>query len=633
MSAAAVIAFGAVSALGEGRAAFHAGGVGAVAQGAIAVDDELARAGLGRPFAARAAIASSDHRAAALLERALDACAHDLDVVRPGWRRERVGLVLGTSSGGMRAAERAFASISRGEPIADVEAPTYFGPMARAARRLRVPLDPSILVLGACASGALAVGLAKRWLERGGCDLVLAGGFDEVSVFVAAGFEALRATTGAPPPRPFRLGRDGMALGEGAAIVALARSDAGLPVVAFVSGFGAASDAVHLTAPDRGGRGLEQAAKRALCEAGGPAIDLVGAHATATPLNDASEFRGLCAALGPVRVREAVVHPFKAQIGHALGAAGALELLACIDAIERGVLPAAAGDGPLDPDAPARLLERTVPGAPRAALKVSSAFGGANAAIVVASGRAVPPAGPQPERRAAFVGAAVHVEHEVAPDELAAKIHWPTERVERGDALVRLALAAVARLASVCGPLDGCGIVVGSAMATLETNAVFAARLRDRGARSAEPRRFPYTSPNAVAGECSIAFGLTGPSFSVGGGSHAALEALACAALLVEAGDADRMIAVAVDDVGPITRALGGRELRSGAVAVLLTADAGIGSRGRVDAIAVRRGVEAVGPLAAGHAVLLPLTAGARVCNLEGCGAPDVWARVTLHSI
>jgi 3-oxoacyl-[acyl-carrier-protein] synthase-1/3-oxoacyl-[acyl-carrier-protein] synthase II len=227
----------------------------------------------------------------------------------------------------------------------------------------------------------------------------------------------------------------------------------------------------------------------------------------------------------------------------------------------------------------------------------------------------------------------VHVEHEVAPDELAAKIHWPTERVERGDALVRLALAAVARLASVCGPLDGCGIVVGSAMATLETNAVFAARLRDRGARSAEPRRFPYTSPNAVAGECSIAFGLTGPSFSVGGGSHAALEALACAALLVEAGDADRMIAVAVDDVGPITRALGGRELRSGAVAVLLTADAGIGSRGRVDAIAVRRGVEAVGPLAAGHAVLLPLTAGARVCNLEGCGAPDVWARVTLHSI
>jgi 3-oxoacyl-[acyl-carrier-protein] synthase-1/3-oxoacyl-[acyl-carrier-protein] synthase II len=632
VSATAVIAFGAVSALGEGRAAFHAGSVGAVAQGAIAVDDELARAGLLRPFAARAALASSDHRAAALLERALDACAHDLDVVRPGWRRERVGLVLGTSSGGMRAAERAFASISRGEPVADVEAPTYFGPMARAARRLRVPLDPSILVLGACASGAFAVGLAKRWLERGACDLVLAGGFDEVTVFVAAGFEALRATTAAPPPRPFRLGRDGMALGEGAAIVALTRSHAGLPVVAFVSGFGAASDAVHLTAPDRGGRGLERAVTRALHEAGGPGIDLVSAHATATPLNDASEFRGLSAALGPVRVREAVVHPFKAQIGHALGAAGALELLACIDAIDRGVLPASAGDGPLDPDAPARLLERTLSGAPRAALKVSSAFGGANAAIVVTSGRAVPE-GPEPTRRAAFVGASVHVEHELAPDELAAKIHWPTERVERGDALVRLALAAVARLASVCGPLDGCGIVVGSAMATLETNAVFAARLRDRGARSAEPRRFPYTSPNAGAGECSIAFGLTGPSFSVGGGSHAALEALACAALLVEAGDSDRMIAVAVDDVGPVTRALGGRELRSGAVAVLLTADAGVGSRGRVDAIALRRGVEAVGPLAAGHAVLLPLTASDRVCNLEGCGAPDVWARVTLHPI
>ncbi len=76
-----------------------------------------------------------------------------------------------------------------------------------------------------CASGALAVGLATRWLGRGACDLVLAGGFDDVTVFVAAGFEALRATSASIPPRPFRVERDGMALGEGAGIIALVSAE------------------------------------------------------------------------------------------------------------------------------------------------------------------------------------------------------------------------------------------------------------------------------------------------------------------------------------------------------------------------------------------------------------------------
>ncbi len=91
----------------------------------------------------------------------------------------------------------------------------------------------------------------------------------------------------------------------------------------------------------------------------------MSAHATATPYNDAAESRALARALGPEAALEVVVHPFKAQIGHTLGAAGVLELLAAVDAIERGVLPAAAGEGTLDPDAPARLLERAVAGSPR----------------------------------------------------------------------------------------------------------------------------------------------------------------------------------------------------------------------------------------------------------------------------
>jgi 3-oxoacyl-(acyl-carrier-protein) synthase len=282
----AILAFGAVSALGEGAAAVSAGAVGEAARVAIRRDEELESAGLARPFAARAAIGMPGDRATEVLERALVACAAQLDGARRGWRGERVGLVLGTSSGGMRGAEKAFAGLARGEPVADPEAATYFGPMAHASRSLRLAFDPAMLVLGACASSALAIGLGVRCLERGACDLVLAGGFDDVTVFVACGFEALRATTARPPPRPFRLGRDGMVLGEGAAVLALAR--AAPAARCFVTGFGAASDAIHLTAPDPHGSGLARAAAAALTEAGRPAIDLVSAHGTATPFNDAA---------------------------------------------------------------------------------------------------------------------------------------------------------------------------------------------------------------------------------------------------------------------------------------------------------------------------------------------------------
>jgi 3-oxoacyl-[acyl-carrier-protein] synthase-1/3-oxoacyl-[acyl-carrier-protein] synthase II len=538
--------------------------------------------------------------------------------------RERVGLVLGTSSGGMRAAEAAFAALARGEGVADPEAATYFGPMARAARSLGRPLDPAILVLGACASSVLAIGLGVRCLARGACDVVLAGGFDDVTVFVASGFEVLRATTASPPPRPFRLGRDGMSLGEGAAVLALVRNEPAARL--FVTGFGASSDATHLTAPDREGAGLARAAIAALDEAGGPEIDLVSPHATATPFNDPAEARAIARALSGQRAP--VVHPFKAQIGHTLGAAGALELLACADAITRGIHPASGGEGAPDPDAPARLLDRTTTGTVRAALKLACAFGGANAALVLAAR----PAGPTRPPRPVYVRAVSHADAEPPLEALATAARTTVDRLSRADALVRLAIAAVARLEARCGELAGAGIVVGSALATVETNALYAARIRERGARAAAPRVFPYTSPNAVAGECSIAFGLTGPSFSVGGGLHAGLEALAAGTLLIEGGDAERVVVVAVDEAGPTTRALAGDAVISGAVALLLSASP-TDAFARVGELHVRRGVPASGPLAAGHLALLPLVDGAFVGDLAAASPPDALAVVRLEPV
>jgi 3-oxoacyl-[acyl-carrier-protein] synthase-1/3-oxoacyl-[acyl-carrier-protein] synthase II len=587
---ACAIAVGAASGLGLGAEAYRGGAIGEPARSAIGRDPALVEAGLAKPFAARApadlGVPSSGDRATDLLHAALAQAIRGLDEVRPGWRGERLGVAIGTSSGGMLSAERFFAARARGEATAELaRAATYFAPLDDALAAVGLAAPPRrTQVLAACAASAIATGVALRWLERDACDVVLAGGYDGVSVFVAAGFEALRATT-ASRPRPFRIGRDGMSLGEGAAVLALVRSGdtRGARVWARVAGFGGSNDAVHITAPDRTGSGLARAGAAALADAGIPAarIDLVSAHATSTPFNDAMEARAIATLFAGAAAP--IVHPFKAQIGHTLGAAGALEALAAADALASGVAPAAAGgeDGAvLDPDAPALLLDRAERRPLRGALKLAAAFGGTNGALVLAPPDA-PSGRPMRARRRVFVRAFAHVE-DVDPAALAAAVGVPRDRLGRLDALCRLGLAAVTALAEKVGreALAGAGIVAGQALATIDTNDGFDARRRARGATAVEPRVFPATSPNAIVGECAIVHRLTGPSFSVGAGLDGAVEALAAAAELCAAGDADRMVVVAADDAGPVARDVlrlagwDGRPFARGAVALLLAAEA-----------------------------------------------------------
>jgi 3-oxoacyl-[acyl-carrier-protein] synthase-1/3-oxoacyl-[acyl-carrier-protein] synthase II len=593
MSDACVVAIGAVSALGVGREAYDVAREGEPARSAIRRDPELEAAGLRRPFAARAPAsvgAAFADRATGLLASALADAARALDAARPGFRAERVGVAVGTSSGGMLSAERFFAARARlqaGEPPASdddlaelARRATYFAPLddALAATGLAPFVARKSHVLAACAASTVALGLALRWLDRGACDVVLAGGYDALSVFVAAGFEALRATT-ASRSRPFCLERDGMSLGEGAAIVALVREGdtRGAPVLARVAGFGASTDAVHITAPDRTGAGLARAGAAAIADSGlDPArIGLVSAHATATPFNDAMEAQAI-ASLFPAAAPP-IVHPFKAEIGHTLGAAGALEALAASAALAAQVAPAASAAADRDPDAPALLLDRAEPRPLEAALKLSAAFGGANAALVLTRA----PSGRAPRRpRAAYVTA---FERADVPDlaALAEAAGLARDRLARLDALCRVGLAAVAALAARVGPdaLRGAAIVAGHGLATLDTNERFDARRRARGAVAVEPRLFPATSPNAIAGECAIAYGLTGPSFAVSSGLDGGVEALLAGAGLVASRDAERAVVVAADDAGPVARdllegaGLGARRLAAGAVAALVEAE------------------------------------------------------------
>jgi 3-oxoacyl-[acyl-carrier-protein] synthase-1/3-oxoacyl-[acyl-carrier-protein] synthase II len=451
-------------------------------------------------------------------------------------------------------------------------------------------------LLGACASSTLALGLALRWLTLGRCDIAFAGGFDAVSEFVASGFEALRATT-ATRPRPFRLHRDGMALGEGAGVVALelAREPAPSNDFPLLVGFAATTDAVHLTAPDRTGDGLARAAKLALSEArlAPSSMGIVSAHATATPFNDAAEAQAMRRVFGDAGPN--VVHPFKAQIGHTLGAAGVLESLALLDASSRGIAPAAAGDGAMDPECAVPLLEVSRPAPSAPALKLSSAFGGANAALVFAPRADAAPSAPDPPTpaRPVYLHAVQAIQGALDARVFADRFGERHPNLPRLDRLARLTLAAIDRLAAAIGAdvWEGGGLILGHTLATLEQNDLFDARRRERGPRSVEPRRFPATSPNAAAGECAIAFRLTGPTFAVGGSLHGGLEALAVARDLVAAGDAATMLVVAADLTGPVSVALleaaGGPPITEGACAALLTASPTLGG-----AQSTRSGVE-----------------------------------------
>lgn len=636
----AVVAFGAVSALGEGRAAFAVDGLGVAPRVAVARDEELAGAGLARPYAARAqgvAPATTprgdDDRALALLDKAASGCVEALDARLPGWRGLRVGLALGTSSGGLRACEALFA-LAEGER-ARLEAAgtfTYFAGLERLVARLGLPTSRATLVLGACASSTLAIGLGCAWLDEGACDLVLAGGYDAVAVFVAAGFEAIRATSRAGVMRPFTVERDGLVLGEGAALVALASAPLAAcsrePVLGYVRGFAATTDAVHLTAPDRTGGGLARAAAGALRGSGlAPAdIGLVSAHGTATDFNDAAESRAIDAALGPAAAA-ATLHAFKAQIGHALGAAGALESLACLDALSRGLAPASAGGGTSMEGLAPRRLALAEPSSARSALKLSAAFGGANASLVLSLD---PRAAPRPSpTRPVFATRAVHVAREPTLDELCAR-SGTLEKLSRTDRVTRLALGAVAALSDAEGPLDGAGIVVGHGLAAHETNALYWDTVMRRGARFAEPRRFPFTSPNAPCGECAIAFHLTGPGFAVGLGAAGGLEALSVAATLVRAGHAERVVVVAVDDVGPASASL--MSGPSGAVALVVTSEPAWAEVLSAEVWAGAPGEATRAPLSPAHVALLPLTAAAPPEHLEIGPSWGVFGKVRLRA-
>jgi 3-oxoacyl-[acyl-carrier-protein] synthase II len=236
-----------------------------------------------------------------------------------------------------------------------------------------------------------------RAIQHGDADAMVAGGAEAALTPLArAAFSALDAISTCGVSRPFDARRDGFVMGEGAGVLVLEDAEQararGASILGVLSGYGASTDAHHLTAPRPGGEGAAQAIRAALADAGIDAsdIDYVNAHGTSTPLNDRAETMALKIALGEHAGR-IPVSSLKGSTGHLLGAAGAVEAVASVLALRARVAPPTVGweqrDAELELDyVPGGSRPLNVPdGRPAIGLSNSFGFGGHNAVLVLES--------------------------------------------------------------------------------------------------------------------------------------------------------------------------------------------------------------------------------------------------------
>lgn len=307
-----------------------------------------------------------------------------------GWTPdENLPQVLGTTSCGMECGEAYFR-----QALAARAPQTRQPTRALTYQAQRQPLDlaeafgfrgPVTLIANACASGANAIGHAWGLVRSGRASRVLTGGYDALSHLVFAGFDSLQALS-PTTCRPFDARRDGLALGEGAAVLTLESLDyarrRGAEILGELVGYGAATDIHHLTQPHPEGQAAWRSMRQACDQAGiGPdAVDYVNAHGTGTPQNDAAEARALNEWAGAA-ITSLPVSSTKGSIGHLLGAAGAVEAVICLMVLREQWLPPEPFLEQPDPACRFPLVREPRDAPVRTALSNSFGFGGANATL------------------------------------------------------------------------------------------------------------------------------------------------------------------------------------------------------------------------------------------------------------
>jgi 3-oxoacyl-[acyl-carrier-protein] synthase II len=312
--------------------------------------------------------------------------------------RTRVGVLIGNGNGGYPNIEEAVRTIVErgGMRIDPLFMPKSLPNMAAAQISLQLGLKGySNTTTTACAAATQAIGEAADIIRRGRADVILGGGAEAgISQLGLGAFAVMRAmsTRNDDPQhasRPFDLDRDGFIPAEGAATFVLESLEhaqaRGARILAEVAGYAACADAYHIVVPCADGEGASRAMRWAMEDAGvtPDAIDYINAHGTSTPLNDASETIAIKAAFGE-RAYQIPISSTKSMIGHALGASGALELVACVKTLESGLIHPTANLEKPDPQCDLDYVPNTARRADvRTVLKNSFGFGGQNACLIL----------------------------------------------------------------------------------------------------------------------------------------------------------------------------------------------------------------------------------------------------------
>ncbi|WP_441292165.1 beta-ketoacyl synthase N-terminal-like domain-containing protein [Sorangium sp. KYC3313] len=518
-----------------------------------------------------------------------------------------VDLVVGGTTAGMFETEDLLAWLSH-DPSAIAPLKRMLShPLSSTADHVRAAVGPFRRVrsvCSACSSGANAILLGAAWLRAGLSTRVLAGGADGLCRLTYTGFGALAAVDPAPC-RPFDRRRAGLNLGEAAAFLLLESEDAararGAEPIVELRGWATGAEAHHITNPEREGRTAARVMRDALrCAALTPSdLDYVNAHGTATPLNDVMESAALRACLG-LEVNRIAVSSSKGQIGHTLGAAGAVEAAITALAIARGVMPPTGGLEEVDPDCQLVHLKEAREAPIRSAMSNSFGFGGTDSVLVLAQpGRFPPPldAGSAPRRRSVVVtaaatigplgvlasrGGAAYLEPGPPPAEGAIPFntaaHLDLARARRLDRAGRLTTAAILTALSEAG-LGGAvqaeagagdpaadvapsrtlpGAIVGASFGSVDASTAYMRRIYDKGAKYASPADFPNLVPSSPVGHASIYLGLRGPVFAMADLGATAEAAMVTAIELITAGEGEALAAGSVEETSPmIERCLG----------------------------------------------------------------------------
>lgn len=584
-------------------------------------------------------------------------------------RRDRVGLVVGGTTGGMLETEQLLAKLHAEPECREVLAEMLSHPLTATGDRLDERLGPfrRIRTLSsACSSGANALVVAAAWLLAGEVDAVVAGASDGLCRLTLGGFNALGAID-PEPCRPFNRRRRGTSLGEGAGFLVLERAESararGVPAVAELAGWALGAEAHHITNPAPDGVAIATLIARAIARAGlAPSdVDYVDAHGTGTPVNDSTEAAGIARALGAEASR-VPVSSSKAQIGHTLGAAGAIEAaIAALVVARRTLVPTAGLDEP-DPALPLVHVPHVGREVPRVRAAVSSAFGfgGMDTVLVLADPAlaAGSDGADVPVHRPVVTAAAVFGPCGLVGTEACAEIversydpgtpvdpdaHVDPMRGRRLDRAARLATVAVHHaLSEAGGPVEETGLVLGSAFGNVDGCAAFMHRIFEKGARAASPAEFPNLVPSSPVGHVSIYLGLRGPAFATADLAASGESAFVQAVQLVAAGEAGRIVAGAVepksDIVNRVLAALFAQAASQAATprgdlaaAIVVESDAEAGARGARVLARVVQALEWRGDGASLEGLVAPRSAGSEVVLARGNGgagallAESVW--------